>query len=109
MVPTICMYCAYVSSLETDPFSGDYEAVLEPYLIDLTSVASPQMPASAPHKIYASNQQGDLTAFLLWHATPGLAKDRDPGRLSLLHSVIHYVSWMGCPARKWDNRTFANW
>ena len=30
LVPTISTYCAYFSSLETDPFSGEYQAVLEP-------------------------------------------------------------------------------
>ena len=34
LVPTICMYRAYFSSPETDPFAGGYEAVLEPYRID---------------------------------------------------------------------------
>ena len=30
LVPAIFTYCAFFSSPETDPFSGSYEAVLEP-------------------------------------------------------------------------------
>ena len=39
---------------------------------------------------------------------PGISEDCDPGRILLLYSVSHYTSRMGCPSRKWDNRTFAN-
>ena len=39
---------------------------------------------------------------------PGLAEVHDPGRVSLLHSVSHYTSWMGQTASKWDNRTLVN-
>ena len=70
--------------------------------------AAAQTPESVSQQIYASSQQGDPTAFLLWHATPGLAKDCDPERVSLLHSISHYTSRMGCPTSKWDDRTFAN-
>ena len=108
LVPKICMYRAYLSSPETDPFSGDYQAFLEPYLIDPTNAAAVQTPASVSHQIYTASQQGDPTDFLLWHAMPRIAEDCDPGRVFLLHSVIHYASRMGRPASKWDNRTFTN-
>ena len=39
---------------------------------------------------------------------PRLAKDQDPGRVSLLHSVSHYPSRMGRPPCQWDDGTFAN-
>ena len=80
LVPKICTYCAYFSSPETYPFSGEYEAVLEPYLIDTMNAAATQTPTSVSQQIYAASQKGKPTAFLLWHATPGLAEDRDPGR-----------------------------
>ena len=51
LVPTICMYRAYFSSLETDPFSGNYEAILEPYLIDPMNAAVVQTPASVSQQI----------------------------------------------------------
>ena len=51
LVPTIFTYRAYFSSPETDPFSGDYEAFLEPYLIDPMNVAAAQTPASVSHQI----------------------------------------------------------
>ena len=63
---------------------------------------------SVSQQIYTVSQQGDRTAFLLWHSTPGLAKDRDPGRISLLHFVSYYASWMGRPPCKWDEGKFAN-
>ena len=66
------------------------------------------MPASVTQQIYAASQQGDPTAFLLWHATPGLTADRYPGRISLLHTVSHYVSRMGRPPCRWDGESFAN-
>ena len=44
----------------------------------------------------------------MWHATPGLTVDRDPGRVSLLHSVSHYASRMGRPLCCWDDENFAN-
>ena len=109
LVPTICTYREYFSSPETDPFSGDYEAVLDPYLIDPINAAATQTPSSVSQQIYVASQQGDLTALLLWYTTPGLTEDRDTGRVSLLHSVSHYTSRMGRPARKWDDRTFVNW
>ena len=65
LVPTISMYRAYSSSPDTNPFSGEYQAVLEHYLIDPMNAAAVQTPASVFQKIYAASQQGDLTAFLL--------------------------------------------
>ena len=79
-----------------------------PYLIKHMNAAAAQTPAIVSQQIYKSSQQGDPTAFLLWHATPGFAEDHDPGRVLLLHSVSHYASRMGRPASKWDDRTFAN-
>ena len=108
LVPTICTYCAYFFSLETESFSGDYEAVLEPYLIDTTNTAAAQTPASVYQQIYTASQQGETTTFLLWHTTPGLTEDQEPGRVLLIHSVSHYVSCMGQTFSKWDDRTFAN-
>ena len=65
-------------------------------------------PASVEQHIYAACQQVDPTAFLLWHATPGLTVDRDPGRVSLLHLVSYYASRMGRPPCCWDDENFAN-
>ena len=93
---------------ETDPFSGDYAAVLEPYCVDPLNAADTPTPASVAQQRYAASQQGDPTAFLLWHATPGLTVDRDPGHISLLHSVSHYESRMGRPLCRWGDETFAN-
>ena len=103
LVPTICTYHAYFSCPETDPFSGNYEAVLDPYWIDPMFAASALTPASVSQQVYAARQKGDPTAFLLWHATPGLAEDWDPGRISFLHCVSHYTSRMGRPPCQWDN------
>ena len=63
LVPTICTYRAYFSSPETDPFSGDYEAVLEPYLIDLINAAAKQILVSVSYQIYMESQKGYPTAF----------------------------------------------
>ena len=79
LVPMICTYRAYFFSLETDPFSGDYKAVMETYLIDPMNEAAAQTLASFFQQIYTEKQQGEPTAFLLWHATPGTAEDWDPG------------------------------
>ena len=65
LVPKICTYRAYFSSPETDPFIGDYDTVLEPYLIDPMNVAATQMPDIVSQQIYAASQQGDPTTFLL--------------------------------------------
>ena len=108
LAPTICTYRAYLSLPETEPFSGDYEAVLDQYRIDPMKAAAAQTPASVSQQVYATIQQGDPTAFLLWHETPGLAEDWDPGCVSLLHSVSHCARRMGRPPCKWDDGTFAN-
>ena len=108
LVPMICTYRAYLSSMDTDPFSRDYEVVLEMYLIDSMNTAAAQTPASVSQQIYAASRQVEPTAFLLWNTTPGLANDREPGLVSLLHPVSHYASRMGRPAIKWYNRTFEN-
>ena len=73
----------------------------------LNNAAAPT-PSSVAQQIYAASQQGDPTAFLLWHATPGLTVDRDLGRISLMHLVSHYANWMGHPPCHWENETFAN-
>ena len=108
LAPTICTYCAYFSRPETDRFSGDYEAALDPYQIDPMNAAAALTPDRVLQQVYASSHKRDPAAFLLWHATPGIAKDWDPGRISLLHSVSHYSSQMGRPPCQWDDGTFAN-
>ena len=108
LAPPIRTYRAYFSRPETDPFSGDYTAVKDPYHVNLMSTASAPTPASVAQQIYAAIQQGDPTAILLWHATPGITLDWDPGRVSLLHLVSYYASWMGRPPYHWDDETFAN-
>ena len=108
LAPTICTYRAYFSLPETDPFSSGYETVLDPYSIDPMNAAAVQNPASVSQQIYTASQQIDPTAFLLWHATPGLAEDRDPGRISLLHFVSYYASRTGRLPCKWEDGAFAN-
>ena len=76
LAPTICTYRAYFSLPDTDPFSGDYKAVLDPYQIDPMTAAAKKTPASVSQQVYAASQQEDPTAFLLWHATPRLAEDQ---------------------------------
>ena len=102
--PLIRTYRAYFYRPETDPFGGDYAAVLEPYQGDPLNAAAAPTPTSVAQQIYTASQQGDPTAFLLWHATPGIAVDLDPGRISLLHSVSHYSSRMGRTPCLWDDR-----
>ena len=106
LMPTISTYRAYFSSPETNPFSGEYQVVLEPYLIDPMNAAAAQTPESVSQQIYAASQQVYPIAFLLWYAPPGLSEDRDSGCVLLLHSISHYASRMGRPASKWDDRTF---
>ena len=108
LAPPICTYRAYFPRPETDPFSGDYTAVLDPYWVEPLNAAAAPAHASVAQQIYAASQQGDPTAFLLWHATPGITVDWDPGRVSLLHSVSYYASRMGRPPCCWDDDTFAN-
>ena len=108
LVPTIFTYRAYFSFPEKNPFSGGYEAVLEPYRIYPMNTDAAQTPARVSQQLYTASQQGDPTTSLLWQATPGLAKDWDPGHISSLHSVSYYASWMGQPPCKWDDGTFAN-
>ena len=55
LVPTICTYRAYLSSPETDPFSGNYEAVLEPYIIDLMNTDAALTPSIVSQQIYAAS------------------------------------------------------
>ena len=108
MAPPICTYRAYFSRPETDLFISDYTAVLYPYHVDPMNAAAAPTPASVSQQIYAASQKGDPTAFLLRHATPGLTVDRDPGRVSMFHSVSYYASRMGRPSCCWDDETFAN-
>ena len=108
LAPPIRTYHAYFSRPETDPFGGDYAAVLEPYQVDPLNAAAAPPPASVAQPIYATSQQGYPTSFLLWHATPRIAVDRNLGRISLLHLVSHYMSRIGQPPCHWDNKTFAN-
>ena len=106
--PTICTYCAYFSRPETDLFSCNYEAVLDPYWVDPMNTAATLTPARVSQQIYTASQQRDPTAFLLWHATHGLVEDLEPSRISLRHSVSNYASQMGRPPCRWDEENFAN-
>ena len=108
LAPSIRTYRAYFSRSKTDPFSGDYTAVLDPYCVVPINAAAAPTPASVAQQIYGASQQGDPTAFLLWHPTPGLTVDWDPSCISLLHSVSYYASQMGRPPCCWDDVTFAN-
>ena len=108
LAPPIRTYRAYFSRPETDLFSGDDTAVLDPYCLDPMNTASAPTPVSVSQQIYAASQKGDPTAFLLWHATPRLMVDRYPGCVSLLHLVSYYASRMGRPRCRWDNKTFTN-
>ena len=101
LVPPIRTYHAYFSRPETDPFGGDYAAVLDPYQVDPLNAAATPPPAIVAQQVYAAIQKGDPTAFLLWHTTPGLTADWDPGRISLLHTVSHSASRMGRPPCRW--------
>ena len=56
LVPTFCTYRAYFSLPETDPFSGDYEAVLGPYQIDPMNAAAALTPASVLQQVYTDKQ-----------------------------------------------------
>ena len=108
LAPPIRTYRAYFSRPETDLFSRDYTAVLDPSRVDPINDAAVTPPSSVAQQIYAARQRGDPTTFLLWHATPVLTVDRDPGRVSLLHSVSYYASRIGRPLCCWDDETFAN-
>ena len=81
---------------------------MDPYRVDPLNAAAALTPAIVTQQIYAAIQQGDPTAFLLWHATLGLAEYWDPGRISLLHTVSHYAIRMGRPPCSWDGKSFAN-
>ena len=109
LAPPIRTYRAYFSRPETDPYGGDYPAVVDPYRVDPLNATAVPTPASVTQQIYAASQQGDPTAFLLWHATSGLAAERNPGRISLLHTVSHYASRMGRSPCCWDGESFTNW
>ena len=46
LAPLIRTYRAYFSCPETDPFSGDYTAVLDPYRVDPMNTVAAPTPAS---------------------------------------------------------------
>ena len=46
LAPSICMYPVYFPRPETDPFSGDYTSVLDPYRVDPMNAAAAPTPAS---------------------------------------------------------------
>ena len=56
LAPTICTYRAYFSRPKTDRFSGNYEAVLDPYKADPMNAAAALTPASVSQQIYATIQ-----------------------------------------------------
>ena len=57
LAPTICTYRAYFSCPETDLFSGNYEAVLDPYRVDPMNADAALTPASVSQQIYTASQQ----------------------------------------------------
>ena len=57
LAPTIFTYHAYFSRPETDPFSGNHEAVLDPYRVDPMNAAAALTIASVSQQIYTASQQ----------------------------------------------------
>ena len=49
------MYFAYFSRPKTDPFGGNYAAVLDPYRVDPLNAANVPTPASVTQQIYAAS------------------------------------------------------
>ena len=78
LAPTTFTYRAYFSRPETDPFSGNYEAVWDLYWVNLMNASAALTPASMSQQIYSASHQGYPTAFLLWHLTPKLTEDWEP-------------------------------
>ena len=57
-------------------------------------------PARMSQQIYAASQKGDPTAFLMWHATPGKAKDCDPGRVTASEPVEAHFRYAALELRE---------
>ena len=104
-VPLVQYYMSHFAASKKDLFDGDYKAYLAPYLIDGAAHTNGLGLAYVSRQIYPTTGD-DLTAFLLWLATPGLNPDKDPGHIFLLHLISQVASWMGHPTTKWNPRHF---
>ena len=105
LTPPIRDFQAYYASPDSDPFDGDYGPVLDPYKIDPVNTTAALSPAAISTMIYGADDAP--TAFLLWHATPGVDPAVDPGRISMLHAVSRFSARLGRATTQWDGKAFA--
>ena len=99
-------YQEYFASKETNLFTDNFAAVVAPYALDPANAAAAHEPAALARQVYSSTMSGDPMAFLLCHPTLVFDSGNDPGRLSLVHSIIRYDARIGRPVPPWDEEAF---
>ena len=100
LAPTICMYRTYFSRPETDPFSGDYEAVLYPYRIDpMNAAAAPLLRPAYCNKSTKPAIKETLPPSSCGTLRPGSPRIGTPAAYpSFTPSFTKPVGWEGRPA-----------
>ena len=79
---------------------------MAPYDIDPANAAAAHEPAVLSRQVYSLTKSGDPTAFLLCHLTLDFDPGDDPSRLSRVHLISRYDTWMGRPASSWEDGAF---
>ena len=98
LVPPFKTYREYFASEETNPFTDNFAAVMDPYALDPTKTVAAHEPAALSRQVYSLTMSGDPTAFLLCHLTLGFDSGDDPGRIGLVHSISRYDARIVRPA-----------
>ena len=68
----------------------------------MANAASKTIPQEVVRKIYATMQEGILTALIKWHRDAGVWGSETV----LLHSISNYVPRIGMPPSPWDDLYF---
>ena len=106
LVPLFRTYWEYFVSVETNPFTENFAAVISPYALDPSNAAAAHKPAVLSQQVYSLTMSGDPMEFLLCHPTLGFDPGDDPGRLGLVHSISQYDTHIDRPTSPRDKEAF---
>ena len=106
LVPLFKTYGEYFANEETNPFTDNFSAVMDPYALDPANSAATHKPAALSRNFYSSTMSSDPTDLLLCHTTLGFDPGNDHGHLSLVHLISRYDAHIGRPSSPWDNKAF---
>ena len=97
LTPALCSYKEFYSNVDNDPYNGNYNSLLTPYITNIAGGAT-HTPMQVAEMVYSASQHHLPTAFLV------VGED---SRLHAYHRVTKFSPRLGLPATIWDGEAFA--